>query len=255
MGRETSGLIPEEGVIGRIPFDGQWLTEISPTRRVPSHGTDLFATTYALDFLAVDDDGRTAPKRSLRTVFATESPELFYAFGRPLYSPVAGTVVSAHDGEPDHEARRSMLTLIPYGLSQPRRIRRGLTAILGNHVIIQVTGSPYYVGLVHLQRGSVQVSPGERLRAGDQIGRCGNSGNSTQPHLHIQAMDSPDAYAAKGVRSGSRSSGNAARSKMLPGSFAGSRAPSRARSSLSLEAMLQNEPRIRRMSPRGAAAP
>ena len=34
MGRETSGLIPEEGVIGRIPFDGQWLTEISPTRRV-----------------------------------------------------------------------------------------------------------------------------------------------------------------------------------------------------------------------------
>ncbi|WP_309322327.1 M23 family metallopeptidase [Actinomyces stomatis] len=199
MGRETSGLIPEEGVTGRIPFDGQWLTEISPTRRVPSHGTDLFATTYALDFLAVDDDGRTAPKRSLRTVFATESPELFYAFGRPLYSPVAGTVVSAHDGEPDHEARRSMLTLIPHGLSQPRRIRRGLTAILGNHVIIQVTGSPYYVGLVDLQRGSVQVSPGERLRAGDQIGRCGNSGNSTQPHLHIQAMDSPDAYAAKGV--------------------------------------------------------
>ena len=199
MGRETSGLIPEEGVIGRIPFDGQWLTEISPTRRVPSHGTDLFATTYALDFLAVDDDGRTAPARSLRALFAPEPPELFHAFGRPLYSPVAGTVVSAHDGEPDHEARRSMLTLIPYGLSQPRRIRRGLTVILGNHVIIQVTGSPYHVGLVHLQRGSVQVSPGERLRAGDQIGRCGNSGNSTQPHLHIQAMDSPDAYAAKGV--------------------------------------------------------
>ena len=199
MGRETSGLNPEEGVIGRIPFDGQWLTEISPTRRVPSHGTDLFATTYALDFLAVDDDGRTAPKRSLRTVFATESPELFYAFGRSLYSPVAGTVVSVHDGEPDHEARRSILTLIPYGLSQPRRIRRGLTAILGNHVIIQVTGSPYYVGLVHLQRGSVQVSPGERVCAGDQIGRCGNSGNSTQPHLHIQAMDSPDLRAAKGA--------------------------------------------------------
>ena len=199
MGRETSGLIPEEGVIGRIPFDGQWLTEISPTRRVPSHGTDLFATTYALDFLAVDDDGRTAPKRSLRALFAPEPPELFYAFGRPLYSPVAGTVVSAHDGEPDHEARRSMLTLIPYGLSQPRRIRRGLTVILGNHVIIQVTGSPYYVGLVHLQRGSVQVSPGNRVGAGDQIGGCGNSRNSTQPHLHIQAMDSPDAYAAKGV--------------------------------------------------------
>jgi len=199
MGRETSGLIPQDGVVGSLPFDGQWLTEISPSRRVPSHGTDLFATTYAFDFVAVDDDGRTAPARSLRALFAPEPPELFHAFGRPLYSPVAGTVVSAHDGEPDHEARRSMLTLIPYGLTQPRRVRRGLNTVLGNHVIIKVAESPYYVGLVHLQRDSVRVSPGERVRAGDQIGRCGNSGNSTQPHLHIQAMDSPDAYAAKGV--------------------------------------------------------
>ena len=199
MGSEMLGLIAEGGVVGRLPFDGQWLTEISPTRRVPSHGTELFATTYAFDFVAVDDDGRTAPKRSLHALFTPEPPELFHAFGRPLYSPVAGTVVSAHDGEPDHEARRSILTLIPYGLTQPQRIRRGLTAVLGNHVIIQVAESPYYVGLVHLQRGSVRVSPDERVCAGDQIGRCGNSGNSTQPHLHVQAMDSPDAYAAKGV--------------------------------------------------------
>ena len=63
MGRETSGLIPEGGVVGSLPFDGQWLTEISPTRRVPSHGTDLFATTYAFDLVAVDDDGRTDPVR------------------------------------------------------------------------------------------------------------------------------------------------------------------------------------------------
>lgn len=199
MSRKIPGFIPEGGVVGRLPFEGWWLSEVSPTRRVPSHGTDLFGTTYAFDFLAVDDDGRTAPARSLRTVFATEPPELFYAFGRPLYSPVAGTVVSVHDGEPDHEARRSMLTLIPYGISQARRIRRGLTAILGNHVIIQVAESSYCVGLVHLQRGSVQASPGDRVWAGDQIGRCGNSGNSTQPHLHIQAMDSSDLYAVKGV--------------------------------------------------------
>ena len=119
MSRKTPIFIPEGGVIGRLPFDGRWLSEVSPTRRVPSHGTDLFGTTYALDFIAVDDDGRTAPARSLRTVLTTEPPELFYAFGRSLYSPVAGTVVSVHDGEPDHEARRSILTLIPYGLSQP----------------------------------------------------------------------------------------------------------------------------------------
>ena len=199
MSRNTPVLIPEGGVIGKLPFDGQWLTERSPTHRVPSHGTHLFATTYALDFVAVDDVGRTAPARSLRALFAPEPPELFRAFGLPLYSPVTGTVVSVHDGEPDHEARRPALTLLPYGLSQPQRIRQGLTAIPGNHVIIQVAEGPHCVGLVHLQRGSVRHSPGDRVSAGDQIGRCGNSGNSTQPHLHIQAMDSPDLRAAKGV--------------------------------------------------------
>ena len=40
MSRRTSGLIPDGGVIGRLPFEGEWLTEVSPTRRVPSHGTD-----------------------------------------------------------------------------------------------------------------------------------------------------------------------------------------------------------------------
>lgn len=119
MSRRTSGLIPDGGVIGRLPFEGEWLIEVSSTRRVPSHGTDLFGTTYAFDFLAVGDDGRSAPARSLRTVLATEPPTLFYAFGRLLYSPVAGTVVSVHDGEPDHEARCSILTLISYGVSQP----------------------------------------------------------------------------------------------------------------------------------------
>ena len=64
--------LPEDGVVGRLPFDGSWLTEISPTRQVPSHGTDLFGTTYAIDFIAVDEAGRTAPGYSLRTIFATE---------------------------------------------------------------------------------------------------------------------------------------------------------------------------------------
>ena len=107
MRRNTPGLIPEGGVIGRLPFDRQWLTERSPTRRVPSHGTHLFATTYAFDFVAVDDDGLTAPARSMRALFAPEPPELFHAFGRPLYSPVAGTVVSVHDGEPDAQPVRA----------------------------------------------------------------------------------------------------------------------------------------------------
>ena len=60
------------------------------------------------------------------------------AFGRPLYSSVVGMVVVVHDGEPDHEARRSPLTLIPYGLSQSKRIRRGAAGVAGR----QPSGNP-----------------------------------------------------------------------------------------------------------------
>lgn len=44
--------------------------------------------------------------------------------------------------------------------------------------------------LAHLRRGSVCVRPGDTVNAGQQIGECGNSGNSTQPHVHVQVIDS-----------------------------------------------------------------
>ena len=44
----------------RFPFTGHWLTQRSPADRVPSHGTTLFATTFAIDFVPVDASGRSA---------------------------------------------------------------------------------------------------------------------------------------------------------------------------------------------------
>ena len=43
------------------PFEGRWLTQNSPANRVPSHGTALFATSFAIDFVPVNEAGRTAP--------------------------------------------------------------------------------------------------------------------------------------------------------------------------------------------------
>jgi murein DD-endopeptidase MepM/ murein hydrolase activator NlpD len=51
----------------------------------------------------------------------------------------------------------------------------------------------------HLRRGSLTVRPGDRVRAGQPIARCGNSGNSTEPHVHFQLMDGPDLDAARGI--------------------------------------------------------
>ena len=52
---------------------------------------------------------------------------------------------------------------------------------------------------MHLRAGSLRVGVGEEVVAGQQIAECGNSGNSTQPHVHVQATDSPELALAKAV--------------------------------------------------------
>ncbi|MCH8560416.1 MULTISPECIES: M23 family metallopeptidase [unclassified Nesterenkonia] len=182
-----------------LPFTGSWKVQNSPARRVPSHGTDLFGIRYAIDFVAVDTDGRTAGSVSWRSVFAAEQPELFFAFGQEVLAPRDGTVRVIHDGEDDHAARRSQLSLIPYLLGQSSRVREGPVAVAGNHVIIEDPRSRCFIALVHLRRGSIRVHPGEQVSSGEILAECGNSGNSTQPHIHLQAMDSLDLHRAHGV--------------------------------------------------------
>lgn len=174
-----------------LPFRGRWLTQNSPARRVPSHGTDLYGLTYSVDFVPVDVRGRSAP-RGWRSWVSVEPPERFVGFGAPILAPAAGTVVAAHNGEPDHEARRSVPALLAYALTQPGRVRQGPTAVAGNHVTIALSDAGPYVTVVHLRRGSVRVRPGQQVVAGEQLGACGNSGNSTEPHVHVQVTDSAD---------------------------------------------------------------
>ncbi|WP_136707634.1 M23 family metallopeptidase [Agromyces sp. H66] len=182
-----------------LPFTERWLVQNSPARRVPSHGTDLFGGRYAIDFVGVDERRRTAGVRGWGTLFGTEPPERFFAFGRPILAPADGVVVAVHDGEPDHDARRSQLALVGYMLGQAERAREGIGAIAGNHVIIALRDVGAFVALVHLQAGSLRVAVGDAVTTGQQLGACGNSGNSTQPHVHVQVMDGPDPSVARGV--------------------------------------------------------
>ena len=185
-------------VLLALPFRGRWLVQNSPARRVPSHGTDLFATTYAIDFVAVEGR-RSAPERDWRTLLSTEPPERFFAFDRPILAPADGRVLAVHDGEPDHSARRSQFALLSYALTQASRVRAGAAAIAGNHVIVELELPGAFLVLAHLRAGSIQVRPGDAVTTGDVIGRCGNSGNSTQPHLHMQVMDAADPFTARGI--------------------------------------------------------
>ena len=188
-----------DGIDLVLPFRGLWLVQNSPARRDPSHGSTLFGERYAIDFVGVDDGRRTARMRDWRTLFSTEPLDRFHGFGRPILAPGSGIVAAVHAGEPDHEARRSKLALVPYALGQRARVAQGIGAIAGNYVIISLHGIDAFVALVHLRAGSIRVREGQDVAEGHWIAGCGNSGNSTQPHLHMQAMDRLDLSVAQGL--------------------------------------------------------
>ena len=186
-------------VVLALPFRERWLVENSPATRLPSHGTDLLGTRFAIDFVGVDEHSRSAARTDWRSVLATEPPDRFFGFARPILAPANGVVVLAHDGEPDHAGRRSPLSLLPYALGQAGRLRAGLAAMAGNHVVIELPDDAGFVALVHLRAGSLRVAAGDSVTTGQPLAQCGNSGNSTQPHVHVQVMDSPDPRTARGV--------------------------------------------------------
>ncbi|ALE73524.1 peptidase [Pseudonocardia sp. EC080610-09] len=169
------------------PFAGRWLTRNSPASAVPSHGTTRFASSYAIDFVPVDGTGRSAPL-TLGSLVRSEDSRRFTGFGRPVTAPVAGTVVGVENDLPDHDSYRG-LPSVGYALTQARRLRAGWRALAGNHVLIDAGG--VVVALCHLRRGSVEVGFGQDVAVGERVGGCGNSGNSTEPHVHVQAVDDP----------------------------------------------------------------
>ena len=73
----------------------------------------------------------------------------------------------------------------------------GPPGILGNHVVIRPDDGACVL-VAHLQRSSLRVAVGDRVDQGTVVATCGNSGNSTEPHLHVQAMDRPGVSLAQG---------------------------------------------------------
>lgn len=170
---------PEPPVPLRLPFEGYW-------RVVQGHGCETnhlpgFGGDYAWDFVALGPDGR-----HVREAFPVTRRNVdTFSFGRTLLAPVGGIVVSVTDGAADQEGledypRRSMID----SLHAP-------DWIFGNYVVIGVSDD-IFVLIGHLERGSIQVRRGDRVSAGQPIARCGNSGNTIEPHVHLQVMNRAD---------------------------------------------------------------
>jgi hypothetical protein len=137
------------------PFRGRWKASGCGPDAAKNHHLAARDQWFALDFSRVDGE----------------------SLGSEILSPVDGVVAYVEDGHPD---------------VRPQRYFRkpNVRSPAGNYVAIEAAGdSPVFVLLCHLQRGSVRVGVGATVRVGDVLGLCGNSGNTSRPHLHIHAQD------------------------------------------------------------------
>lgn len=114
----------------------------------------------------------------------------YWIWGQPLVAPAAGTVVAALNDQPDQVPGQSL------SQTNPDAFRTLHPA--GNHVVLQ-TAEAEFVYLAHMQKGSVRVQAGDILGAGDPLGLVGNSGNTTEPHLHIHVQNVADFYDPQAV--------------------------------------------------------
>lgn len=174
------------------PVRGRWLALNSPSTKVPSHGIRAYGQAYAIDLARWPDEGE------LDRGAGWARPEDVIGFGDSVHAMVDGEVVRASGWRRDHRCRTSVFALFYLFIEGSVRELLGLGWILGNHVVIR-SGDGSFALVAHLRRGSVRVRVGVRVRAGDRIGECGNSGNTTVPHVHAQLMDRASASTGIGL--------------------------------------------------------
>ena len=121
-----------------------------------NYHTEWAASRWAYD-LVMKPYGNGSPKLSDYGIWESQ-----------IISPVNGTIIAVYDDEEDISPNRDEF------LSQE-----------GNYIYIRIEETGTYLLLNHLRQDSVVVSAGERVVVGDLLGLVGNSGMSSEPHLHI----------------------------------------------------------------------
>lgn len=132
---------------------------------ITNHHSSVPAQKYALDIVQLNSFGFRAQKLSPKNL------NDFIIFGSVVYSPCDGTVIEAIGQFEDQE----LMTMNP---DNP----------VGNYVAIAKKNSDVVIILGHFKKESIRVKKGEVLQKGQPIALVGNSGNTTEPHLHIHAM-------------------------------------------------------------------
>ena len=142
-----------------LPFSGRW----SVYQAFDDEWTHKGEYKYAYDFV-IKRNGKTYQNEG-------KFLEDYYAFGESVLAPISGYVVALRDDLEDNF------------IGNVDRINNW-----GNYIIIKSLSGTFYVEISHLMKNSITVKVGDYVEMGQIIGKCGNSGYSPEPHIHVQVQ-------------------------------------------------------------------
>jgi hypothetical protein len=163
----------------RLPFDGDWLVFNGGQTSGTSHSWNLLAQRYAYDFVVADEDFRRHRGKGNRLAE-------YLCYGQPIVAAADGEVVTVVDNISEG-------LFVGYGVAN--FLCRNLA---GNHVIIKHAEGEYMF-YAHLAKNSIGIEVGDKVARGQQVGRCGYTGQALEPHLHFQLQDRPEFYHSLGL--------------------------------------------------------
>jgi hypothetical protein len=159
----------------KLPFKGEWNVLWGGDTKELNYHVQSEAQKNAFDILIKDNAGKSFKTNG-------SSNEDYYAFGKEVMAPCDGEIVMAVDGIKDN---------IP-GVMNPMMA-------LGNSVILK-TDNNEFLFFAHFKNHSIQVKEGQKVKQGQLLGLCGNSGNSSEPHLHFHIQNVENINIATGVK-------------------------------------------------------
>ena len=168
--------VPEKNEIRlSLPFKGRWQIAWGGDTKELNQHHDVPNQRFAFDFLGANEEGET--RKGEGTI-----NEDYFAFGREILAPADGKVTDVINGVRDNVPG----SMNPY-------------SGLGNAVFIQHREYEVSV-LAHLKLGSIKVKVGDKVKRGQVIGLCGNSGNSSEAHLHYHLQNTPIIQDGTGIK-------------------------------------------------------
>ena len=186
---ETAPIQVKRGAVAiSSPLKGDhWLAANGPSNSsghrqalIPIDGHAVISQRFAIDWVQLRDDGKTFQGDE-------KDNKNYLAYGHEAYAVADGIVTETKDGIPEN---------IPGANS--RAVPITLETVGGNHVILDIGGGNFAF-YAHLQPGSLRVKLGDHVRRGQVVGLVGNSGNSTEPHLHFHIENGSSPLGAEGL--------------------------------------------------------